>query len=218
MLISFVRATAPPPRQLRRGISIRPCLPRYHLPGSFLGDDKIGPARERERACVRCLLVLLLDRRLDLCLLDVLRALLLRRRDGLGVLDATGLGLDDGELFLRLDQVEDERVGAREDQGEDEARAVQVKVALCACATGSCRRRSQAMFLVSRCAPPELLNEADAPERNLRLRKSDWVRMSGTAPGPPAVAVLCHRHESQPQDLEGYPTWPERCPRSGQEG
>ena len=78
------------------------------------------------------LLVLLFDRRLDLCPLDVLRALLLRRRDGLGVLGAAGLGLDDGELFLRLDQVEDERVGAREDQGEDEARAVQVKVALCA--------------------------------------------------------------------------------------
>ena len=110
-----------------------PSFPVTILPGSFVGD-KTG-AREREAwSWCAILLVLLLDRRLDLCLLDVLHALLLVRRDGLGVLGAAGLGFDDGELFLRLDQVEDERVGAREDQGEDEARAVQVKVALCACA------------------------------------------------------------------------------------
>lgn len=161
-------------------------------------EIRLGPAREREAwSWCAILLVLLLDRRLDLCLLDVLHALLLRRRDGLGVLGAAGLGFDDGELFLRLDQVEDERVGAREDQGEDEARAVQVKVALCAWRISWTTRWGQVVAFVSRCAPTESLTRADAPERNLRLRKSDWVRMSGTAPGPPAVAVLHHKCESQ---------------------
>jgi len=44
----------------------------------------------------------------------------------------THLRLEDGEVLLRADEVAHERVGAREDEAQDEARAVQVEVALCA--------------------------------------------------------------------------------------
>ena len=57
-------------------------------------------------------------------------------RDGKAKGKRIYLRFDDCEIFLRLDQVEDERIDSGEDKGKEESESVEVEVALCAMFSG----------------------------------------------------------------------------------
>ena len=144
-------------------------LPSCSSPWSFSAQQRrrapfLHASGHLARPCrARSLLLLVDDLRLDLGLLDLAQQLArLGELLGLGAARAR-LRLEDGELLLGADQVEHERVGAREDERQDEARAVQVEVALCGRGGGESAGAEERQ-------EKERDEASDAPLRNLRER------------------------------------------------